>query len=174
MDVARKVAEAHGIGVARCGVAQVEDMPRQSMRSVEHVVRARREKLRLSRFFAPSVLRQIVDQRAEPGRSRRLITVLFSDIRGFTRLSAGMETDDVVDLLNDYFPALVEAIMSRIGELHRRGVTFLVIEHNLDVVMRLCRPVLVMVNGGLLLEGEPEAVRADPRVVDAYLGGAPE
>jgi ABC-type branched-subunit amino acid transport system ATPase component len=31
-----------------------------------------------------------------------------------------------------------------------------------------------MVNGALLLEGEPEAVRADPRVVDAYLGGAPE
>jgi branched-chain amino acid transport system ATP-binding protein len=71
-------------------------------------------------------------------------------------------------------PALIEAIESRVGELHRRGVTFLVIEHNLDVVMRLCRPVLVMVNGALLLEGEPEAVRADPRVVDAYLGGAPE
>jgi branched-chain amino acid transport system ATP-binding protein len=70
-------------------------------------------------------------------------------------------------------PALIEAITSRIGELHRRGVTFLVIEHNLDVVMRLCRPVLVMVSGALLLEGDPEAVRADPRVVDAYLGGAP-
>jgi branched-chain amino acid transport system ATP-binding protein len=70
-------------------------------------------------------------------------------------------------------PALIEAIESRVGELHRRGVTFLVIEHNLDVVMRLCRPVLVMVNGALLLQGEPEAVRADPRVVDAYLGGAP-
>ena len=68
-------------------------------------------------------------------------------------------------------PALLETIVARIVELNRRGVTFLLIEHNMELVMRLCRPVLVMANGALLVEGGPEAVRADPRVVEAYLGG---
>ena len=44
------------------------------------------------------------------------------------------------------------------------------IEHNLDLVMRLCRPILVMASGRLLVEGDPETVRSDPRVIDAYLG----
>ena len=67
-------------------------------------------------------------------------------------------------------PLTLSALLAHLGVDARR----VAVEHNLDVVMRLCRPVLVMVNGGLLLEGEPETVRADPRVVDAYLGGAPE
>jgi branched-chain amino acid transport system ATP-binding protein len=70
-------------------------------------------------------------------------------------------------------PALLETLVDRIAALNRQGVTVLVIEHNLDVVMELCRPVLVMVGGALLASGEPDAVRADPRVIDAYLGGAP-
>jgi branched-chain amino acid transport system ATP-binding protein len=70
-------------------------------------------------------------------------------------------------------PALLETLVDRIGALNRQGVTILVIEHNLDVVMELCRPVLVMVGGALLAAGDPDAVRADPRVIDAYLGGAP-
>jgi branched-chain amino acid transport system ATP-binding protein len=40
----------------------------------------------------------------------------------------------------------------------------------MELVMSLCRPVLVLAQGKLLMEGEPEAVRADPRVVEAYLG----
>jgi branched-chain amino acid transport system ATP-binding protein len=67
-------------------------------------------------------------------------------------------------------PSQLETIVARIRELNRGGVTFLVIEHNMDVVMRLCRPVLVMADGALLAEGDPEAVRADSRVIDAYLG----
>jgi branched-chain amino acid transport system ATP-binding protein len=67
-------------------------------------------------------------------------------------------------------PTLLEAIATRIVALNRRGTTVLMVEHNLDLVMRLCRPVLVMAAGRLLLEGEPETVRADPRVQAAYLG----
>jgi branched-chain amino acid transport system ATP-binding protein len=70
-------------------------------------------------------------------------------------------------------PALLEILVDRIAALNRQGVTVLVIEHNLDVVMELCQPVLVMVGGALLASGAPDVVRADPRVVDAYLGGAP-
>lgn len=67
-------------------------------------------------------------------------------------------------------PALLDIIMRKIVALNAQGVTFLIIEHNMDLVMSLCRPVLVMAGGKLLMEGDPAAVRADPRVADAYLG----
>ena len=69
-------------------------------------------------------------------------------------------------------PVLLESLLERIVELNRRGVTFLLIEHNMDVVMRLCNPVVVMAQGQLVVQGTPEEVRGDQRVVDAYLGGA--
>jgi len=67
-------------------------------------------------------------------------------------------------------PVLLEAAIGRIVELNRRGVTLLIIEHNLDVIMELCRPILVMAGGRLLLEGDADDVRSDPRVIEAYLG----
>jgi len=70
-------------------------------------------------------------------------------------------------------PVLLESLLGRIVELHQRGVTFLLIEHNMDVVMRLCDPVVVMAQGRIVTQGTPDAVRADPRVIDAYLGDAP-
>lgn len=69
-------------------------------------------------------------------------------------------------------PTLLGQIVERIAELNRRGITFLIIEHNMDLVMNLCRPVVVMAGGKLLMQGEPDDVRRDPRVLDAYLGGA--
>jgi branched-chain amino acid transport system ATP-binding protein len=69
-------------------------------------------------------------------------------------------------------PALLEAIVERIVTLNRQGVTFLIIEHNMDLVMSLCRPILVMAQGRLLMAGNASEVRGDPRVVEAYLGGA--
>ena len=68
-------------------------------------------------------------------------------------------------------PSLLEVIIARIIEINRRGATFLVIEHNMDMVARLCGRVFVMANGRLLCEGAPDAVARDPRVIAAYLGG---
>jgi len=70
-------------------------------------------------------------------------------------------------------PTLLMTIVDKLRELHERGITFLVIEHNMDLVMNLCDPILVMAQGKLLLEGPPQAVRSDPRVLEAYLGGVP-
>jgi ABC-type branched-subunit amino acid transport system ATPase component len=67
-------------------------------------------------------------------------------------------------------PVLLETLVERIVSLHRRGVTFLMIEHNMDLVMRLCDPVVVMAQGRVVVEGPPAEVRADVRVIDAYLG----
>lgn len=51
-----------------------------------------------------------------------------------------------------------------------RKVTFLLIEHNMNLVMNLCDPVVVVRNGALLTQGTPAAVRANPEVMAAYLG----
>ena len=77
---------------------------------------------------------------------------------------------------NDEFDGLatnLNAMLDRIAELNQRGITFLIIEHNMDLVMNLCRPVVVMAAGKLLMQGEPAEVQRDPRVLDAYLGGQP-
>ena len=68
--------------------------------------------------------------------------------------------------------ALLETIIERIRVINAQGVTLLLIEHNIDMVTRLCHRVLVMAQGALLCEGTPDRVARDPRVIEAYLGGA--
>jgi branched-chain amino acid transport system ATP-binding protein len=69
-------------------------------------------------------------------------------------------------------PTLLELIIDRVIELNRRGTSILLIEHNMDMVARLCGRVVVMAQGRRLAEGRPEEVARDPAVIDAYLGGA--
>ena len=69
-------------------------------------------------------------------------------------------------------PALLEVLIARIREINASGVTFVLIEHNIDMVSRLCSRIIVMAQGALLFEGRPDAVARDPRVIEAYLGGA--
>lgn len=67
---------------------------------------------------------------------------------------------------------LLKKLTGNIDYLCReRGITFLFIEHDMNVIMTLCNPVIVMNAGSKLMEGEPEIVRTDPRVLEAYLGG---
>ena len=69
-------------------------------------------------------------------------------------------------------PTLMKQLANYIERLcHERGVTFLLIEHDMDLVMHLCNPVVVMSEGKVLMEGTPDEVRRDERVLEAYLGG---
>ncbi len=68
-------------------------------------------------------------------------------------------------------PTLLNHLAGRIKALNAEGVTFIIVEHDMEFVMGLCDRVSVMHTGRALTEGPPEQVRADPAVLDAYLGG---
>jgi branched-chain amino acid transport system ATP-binding protein len=68
-------------------------------------------------------------------------------------------------------PTLLKSLVKYIRRLaEERGVTILLIEHNMGLVMTLCNPIMVMNEGRTLVEGPPEVVREDPEVLGAYLG----
>ncbi len=67
---------------------------------------------------------------------------------------------------------LMRKLVDNIETLRRElGITFFVIEHDMDLITRLCNPVIVMSQGEFLAEGSPEEIKQDERVLDAYLGG---
>lgn len=67
-------------------------------------------------------------------------------------------------------PTMLNYLTERIRMLNARGVTFLVVEHNMEFVMQLCERVMVMHRGARIAEGTPEEVRTNPAVLEAYLG----
>ncbi len=67
-------------------------------------------------------------------------------------------------------PTMINYLAERIHTLNQRGVTFLVVEHNMEFVMDLCERVMVMHRGARIAEGTPKEVRANPAVLEAYLG----
>ena len=66
---------------------------------------------------------------------------------------------------------LLGKLADAIERLNReRGYTFCVIEHDMDLIARLCDPVMVMANGELIAEGDMATLRRNPQVREAYLG----
>jgi len=91
-------------------------------------------------------------------------------------LARTLMADPAMVLLDEPGAGVNRTLMKRLtGNIERlraeRGITFLLIEHDMDLVMRLCDPVIVMSEGRYLMEGRPEAVQNDPQVLEAYLGG---
>ncbi len=68
-------------------------------------------------------------------------------------------------------PTLINGLVDRLRRANEElGITLLVIEHNMRVIMNLAERIYCLAHGELLAEGTPEEIRNDPRVIDAYLG----
>ncbi len=67
-------------------------------------------------------------------------------------------------------PALGETLLEYVQQLRTEGMTFLLVEHDMDVVMRVSERVIVMAVGKIIADGPPDIVKTDQRVIDAYLG----
>jgi len=68
-------------------------------------------------------------------------------------------------------PTLTQHLLGVVEGLRDEGLTFFLIEHDMDVVMKRCEWIVVMHQGRTLAEGVPEAIKANPAVIDSYLGG---
>ncbi|WP_248906048.1 ABC transporter ATP-binding protein [Halocatena marina] len=68
-------------------------------------------------------------------------------------------------------PTLTQKLIKRIRDLRADGYTFLIVEHDMEVIMNLSDTVIVMSEGKKLMQGSPDEVQSDERVIDAYLGG---
>lgn len=67
-------------------------------------------------------------------------------------------------------PTMINYLADRIRTLNVQGTTFLIVEHNMEFVMGLCHKIMVMHRGTRIAEGTPMEVRANPAVLEAYLG----
>jgi ABC-type branched-subunit amino acid transport system ATPase component len=67
-------------------------------------------------------------------------------------------------------PTMIQSLVGHIQALNRMGHTFVVIEHNMEVVMSLCRRIVVLSQGERIAEGTPAEVADNPLVLDAYFG----
>jgi len=95
--------------------------------------------------------------------------------RKLLELASLLVADPAVLLLDEpaggVNPTLIGHLADRIAELNREGKTIVVVEHNMEFVMGLCARVTVLSQGTALVSGTPAEVRANPAVLDAYLGG---
>ncbi|KAA5926001.1 ABC transporter ATP-binding protein [Achromobacter xylosoxidans] len=94
-------------------------------------------------------------------------------------LARALCTDPKVFLLDEVMAALNESEMDALLDLIRAlrdesGITFIVVEHHMRAIMRLCNRILVLSFGQKIAEGAPAAIAADPTVIEVYLGKSME
>jgi len=95
--------------------------------------------------------------------------------RKLLELARALLTDPEVLLLDEPMagvnPSLEKKLIERIHELKEQGYTFLIVEHDMEVIMENCKRVIVMHQGDVLADGTPAEIESNERVIEAYLGG---
>ncbi len=94
--------------------------------------------------------------------------------RKLLEMARALMTDPEVVLLDEPLagvnPTLEEKLLDRIHDLREDGYTFLLVEHDMDVIMNNCEHIIVMHQGQVLAEGTAADIRNDEQVIEAYLG----
>ncbi|WP_144921589.1 ABC transporter ATP-binding protein [Halorubrum salsamenti] len=140
------------------------------------------------RAVTPGLRREVIEQE-EAIRERAWETLDFFEIdhlanehagnlsggqRKLLEMARALMTDPEVVLLDEPLagvnPTLEEKILDRIHQLREDGYTFLLVEHDMDVIMNNCEHVIVMHQGSVLAEGTGDEIRDNERVIEAYLG----
>lgn len=95
--------------------------------------------------------------------------------RKLLEMARALLTDPDVLLLDEPFagvnPTLEKRLLEHIHELRERGYTFLIVEHDMDLIMNNCERVIVMHQGRILEDGTPAEIKESEEVIEAYLGG---
>lgn len=138
-------------------------------------------------FFRPRAVRR--QERAICAKSAEVLDFLeLSHLQGeyaaslsggqkkLLELARTMMVNPKLVLLDEPGAGVNRTLLKRLADSIQRlcrekGITFLVIEHDMDFIMRLCNPVIVMSEGRKLMEGTPSEVQKNQEVLDAYLGG---
>ncbi len=94
--------------------------------------------------------------------------------RKLLEMARALMTDPEMVLLDEPLagvnPTLEEKLLDRVHDLREEGYTFLLVEHDMDVIMNNCEHIIVMHQGSVLAEGTAEDIRNNEQVIDAYLG----
>ena len=154
--------------IARAGLVRTFQTPRTLARMtvLENVLLARDSRMRAHELLELVRLDGHADELAGTlsGGQRKLLDL----VRALMAEPRLLLLDEPMAGVN---PTIrVELLEHILGLREREGLTFLIVEHDLDFVMRASDRVIVMAEGRVISEGTPDEVRADERVVDAYLG----
>lgn len=173
--------------VARRGIARTFQEPRvfPSLAVLDHVLLARQ-----ARDLAPSLARLVSARAAHDDRETAGGFLAEVELANVAHLPAGVLSYGQRKLLAFAMaaaagprfilldepaagvnPRVVEVLMAAMQSRQAAGVTFMIVEHNMRVIMGLCHRVLVLSQGRVVTEGTPAEVQADPRVLDVYFGG---
>ncbi|HBB32350.1 MAG TPA: ABC transporter ATP-binding protein [Cyanobacteria bacterium UBA9273] len=118
--------------------------------------------------------REILDSVGLASKAEDYAGSLSGGQRKLLEIARALMTDPKLILLDEpaagVNPTLINQICQHIIEWRRQGMTFLIIEHNMDVIMSLCDRVWVLAEGQNLADGTPEEIQKNSQVLEAYLG----
>ena len=141
---------------------------------IEHTSSPLRALLSINRRRESERAAEILASVGLAGTERKLAGALPLGQLKRLELARGLAVDPKVILLDEPLAGLNHTEASKqaetIADVHRRGLTVVLVEHNLEEVMRNCRRLVVLNNGQVIGDGEPRTVMADPVVHDAYVG----